>query len=159
MHVMHFNSDDLDGLRKRLISQGIECLEIKPFERNVDTPDGEQLMKALAFSSPPAANPEGLLQIAQHLTPELVLQPRFMKHPNGARRVTESIICANDPQLCAEKYSQYTGFDFRLVDGHFRVDVGPTAGHNRVTGAGTGDRPRWLRPSRTVNGRFRRRGR
>ena len=50
----------------------------------------EQMMKALAFSFPPQANPEGLIQIAQHLTPELVLQPRFMKHANGATNVFPS---------------------------------------------------------------------
>jgi len=33
MHVMHFNSADLSGLRARLISEGVECAEIKPFER------------------------------------------------------------------------------------------------------------------------------
>ena len=133
MHVMHFDSDDLDGLRSRLTAAGVECAAIKPFERNVDTPDGERHMKALAFGFPPGANPEGLLQIAQHLTPELVLQPRFMHHPNGARRVTESIVCAADPERYAEKYSRYTGFDSTLVDGQFRVDVGPTARVRIVT--------------------------
>jgi hypothetical protein len=127
MHVMHFGTDDLEGLRHRLLSEGVECGEIKPFERNVDTPDGERLTKALALSFPPAANPEGLLQIAQHLTPDLVLQPRFMRHGNGAQRVTESIICAHDPKRYAEKYSRYTGHDWSLVDGHCTVDVGTRA--------------------------------
>jgi hypothetical protein len=124
MHVMHFSSDDLSGLRNRLISQGVECADIKPFERNVDTPDGEKLMKALALSFPHGANPEGLVQMAQHLTPELVLQRRFMKHPNGARLVTESIVCAIEPEQYAAKYSRYTGYEYRTVGGHFRVDLG-----------------------------------
>ena len=130
MHVMHFAGDDLRGLRDRLTSQGIDCTEIKPFERNVDTPDGERRMKALAFAFPPGANPEGLLQMAQHLTPELVLQPRLMRHPNGARLVTETIICAEDPEGHARKYSRYTGHAHRTVDGRFTVDVGATT---RVT--------------------------
>jgi catechol 2,3-dioxygenase-like lactoylglutathione lyase family enzyme len=130
MHVVHFASDDLSGLRERLVSQGVECGEIKPFERNVDTPDGEQLMKALALSFPHRANPEGLVQMAQHLTPELVLRLRFMKHPNGARLVTESIICAADPERYAAKYARYTGCSYKCVDGHFRVDAG---GGARVT--------------------------
>ena len=45
----------------------------------MDTPSGPQMMKAPAFSFPPPGNPEGRVQIAQHLTPELVLQPRFMR--------------------------------------------------------------------------------
>jgi catechol 2,3-dioxygenase-like lactoylglutathione lyase family enzyme len=124
MHVMHFSSDDLSGLRGRLMAQGVECAEITPFERNVDTPDGERLMKAQALSFPHRANPEGLVQMAQHLTPELVLQPRFMTHPNGARRVTESIVCAADPERYTAKYARYAGHGYASVDGHFRVDVG-----------------------------------
>jgi catechol 2,3-dioxygenase-like lactoylglutathione lyase family enzyme len=130
MHVMHFGTDDLAGLHDRLTSQGVECTSIKPFERNVDTPDGQQMMKAEAFSFPPQANPEGLVQIAQHLTPELVLQPRFMKHPNGARLVTESIVCASDPEQYARKYSLYTGYDYKSTGGHFEVGFG---GQSRVT--------------------------
>jgi catechol 2,3-dioxygenase-like lactoylglutathione lyase family enzyme len=130
MHVMHFGTDDLPGLHDRLTGQGVTCTDIKPFERNVDTPDGQQMMKALAFSFPPHANPEGLVQIAQHLTPELVLQPRFMKHPNGARVVTESIVCASDPEAYASKYSRYTGYDYRRAGRYLEVNFG---NRSRVT--------------------------
>ena len=64
------------------------------------------------------------MQIAQHLTPELVLQPRFMKHPNGARLVTESIVCASNPEQYAKKYSRYTGYDYKSANGHFEVSFG-----------------------------------
>jgi hypothetical protein len=124
MHVMHFGSYDLVELHNRLVSHHVQCMDIKPFERNVDTPDGPRMMKAQAFSFPPQANPEGLVQMAQHLTPELVLQPRFMRHANGARLITESIVCAAEPGMYAEKYSLYTGHDSRMVDGHHEVDFG-----------------------------------
>jgi catechol 2,3-dioxygenase-like lactoylglutathione lyase family enzyme len=130
MHVMHFGTDDLAGLHDRLAQDGVTCTDIRPFERNVDTPDGPRLMKALAFSFPPQANPEGLVQIAQHLTPELVLQPRFMRHANGARRVSEAIVCADDPEAYARKYSRYTGYDCDGVAGRFEVSFGA---RSRVT--------------------------
>lgn len=130
MHVMHFGTDDLAGLHDRLTAEGVECTGIRPFERNVDTPDGPQMMRAQAFSFPPPANPEGLVQVAQHLTPELVLQPRFMQHPNGARLVTESIVCATDPQEYARKYSRYTGYPAGRADGHAEVEFGT---RSRVT--------------------------
>ena len=130
LHVMHFGTDDLAGLHSRLAAQDVTCTDIRPFERNVETPSGPQMMKAQAFSFPPQANPEGLIQVAQHLTPELVLQPRFMHHPNGARLVTESIVCASDPESYARKYSLYTGYDCRRADGHFVVDFGASS---RVT--------------------------
>ena len=130
MHVMHFGTDDIVGLHDRLTAGGTTCTEVRPFERNVDTPGGQQMMKAQAFSFPPHANPEGLVQIAQHLTPELVLQQRFMQHPNGARLVTESIVCASEPEEYAKKYSVYTGSQHRRTGGHFVVDFGA---RSRVT--------------------------
>jgi catechol 2,3-dioxygenase-like lactoylglutathione lyase family enzyme len=127
MHVMHVSSDDIAAMRDKLVAAGVECMDIRSFERNVDTADGEQMMKALAFAFPRGAYPEGLVQVAQHLTPELVLQPRFMSHPNGARLVTESIICAADPGAYASKYGVLTGNDVRRVDGHLEVGCGPAS--------------------------------
>jgi catechol 2,3-dioxygenase-like lactoylglutathione lyase family enzyme len=133
MHVMHFGTDVLAGLHDRLTAHGVTCTGIRPFERNVDTPSGPQMMKAQAFSFPPQANPEGLVQIAQHLTPELVLQPRFMRHPNGARLVTESIVCTSSPEEYARKYSLYTGYDYQRAGGHFEVRFGARARVTMVT--------------------------
>lgn len=127
MHVMHLATDDIAALHDRLAAEAVACTDIRPFERTVDTPDGPQTMKALTFAFPPGANPEGLVQIAQHLTPELVLQPRHRNHPNGARRVTESIVCADDPEAVARKYSRYTGYAHRRVGERFHVDVGDHA--------------------------------
>jgi hypothetical protein len=45
-----------------------------------------------------------------------------MQHPNGARKVTESIVCASDPEEYARKYSLYTGDDYQRAGGHFTVD-------------------------------------
>jgi catechol 2,3-dioxygenase-like lactoylglutathione lyase family enzyme len=131
MHVMHFATDDIAAFRDRLLADGVTCSEVRSFEREVDTPDGQQMMHAAVFSFPPPANPEGLIQVAQHLTPELVLQPRFMKHANGARRVTESIVCASDPEEFARKYGRYAGVEHTSdAAGHFRVDFG---GASRIT--------------------------
>jgi hypothetical protein len=41
MHVMHFSSEDLSGLRKRLISEGVECEDIKPFGATSTLPMGK----------------------------------------------------------------------------------------------------------------------
>jgi hypothetical protein len=38
--------------------------------------------------------------------------------------VTESIVCARDPEAYARKYAAYTGYDCRRAGGHFVVDFG-----------------------------------
>lgn len=95
----------IPGLRK----SGLHPSDIRPFRRLVDTPEGTQMMRARSLSFPPGSNPEALLQIAQHETPELVLQPRYMQHPNGATSITEVIVCAEDPDSIANKYGLYAG--------------------------------------------------
>jgi hypothetical protein len=124
LHVMHFSTDDLDAVRSRLRKDGLDPSEIRPFQRPVETPDGTKVMRARSLSFPSDANPEALVQIAQHETRELVLQPRFMEHPNGARSVSESIVCVEDPDRVAAKYSAYTDHPVRQA-GHLRIiDLG-----------------------------------
>ena len=69
--------------------------------------DGPKMMQARTLSFPRGSNPEALLQIAQHETPEVVLQPRYMQHPNGAISITEVIVCVQDPDSVAKKYELY----------------------------------------------------
>jgi hypothetical protein len=120
LHVMHFGADDLEVVRARLARDGVPCSESRPFQRPVDTPDGPRTMRAKALHFPPGANPEALIQIAQHVTPELVLQPRFMRHANGATALTEIIVCAPDPAGLSATYARYTGHASAAA-GNFQV--------------------------------------
>jgi len=108
LHVLHLGTNDIHSVHDRLERSGLHPTEIRPFQRLVDTTDGPMMMKARSFSSPNGSNPEALLQVAQHETPELVLQPRYMNHPNGAVSITAVIVCVADPDAVAEKYGRYT---------------------------------------------------
>lgn len=125
LHVMHFGTDHIELVRERLIRQGLSCSEIRDFQRNVRTNTGEKMMKARTIHFAPGSNPEGLLQIAQHDTPELVLQPRYMLHANGATALTEILLCAETPGAYASKYEKYSGHKSdRLATGYFILDLG-----------------------------------
>jgi catechol 2,3-dioxygenase-like lactoylglutathione lyase family enzyme len=124
LHVLHFATNDLEAVRERLEREGFSPTEIRPFQRPVETPAGTRTMRAKSLAFPPGATPEALVQIAQHETPELVLQPRFMRHPNGARWISEAILCVEDPDGAGKKYGGYTGH-FVRKSGHLRiVDLG-----------------------------------
>ncbi len=110
LHVMHFGTNNIEATHARLINQGTPCSPIASFHQNVNSPDGkQQTMHAKNISFPQGSNPEALIQIAQHLTPELALPPRYMKHRNGAQSITEIIVCAEEPIKYIEKYERYTG--------------------------------------------------
>ena len=115
LHVLHLGTDDLDQVRSRLEENGLHPSEIHPFQRLVDTPDGPQMMQARCLHFPRGSNPEALVQVAQHKTPELVLQPRYMHHPNGARSISGVIVCVEDPESVARKYGRYTGQTVRTM--------------------------------------------
>ncbi|GGD60496.1 VOC family protein [Paenibacillus nasutitermitis] len=124
LHVMHFGADDLEAVHKRLIEQGTSCSDIKPFQRIVDTPDGKKMMHAKTVHFPENANPEGLIQIAQHVTPELVLQPRYMQHANGAKTIIEIIVCTTNPSEYAAKYERYSGHKSEQKGSSYILNLG-----------------------------------
>lgn len=124
LHVMHFGTDDLASVDARLTREGIPHADITSFQRLVETPAGGRMMQARALHFPPGSNPEALLQIAQHLTPELVLQPRYMHHSNGAKSVTACIVCTNDPEEVVERYEHYTGHKREQAEGIDVVNLG-----------------------------------
>lgn len=140
MHIMHFGTDEIEALREDYIARRQAISDVARLQRMVDTPDGPRLMQAKAISYPRADNPEGLIQVAQHVTPEYVLQPRYMHHPNGALGMTEVVVCSRSPEPLAEKYSGYTGHpvtkggDRLVIDlGHTRIVIVDPAGLARLS--------------------------
>ncbi len=123
LHVMHFGTGDIEAVHQRLAADGVPADAIRPFQRTVETEAGPRVMRASAFGFPPQANPEALVQIAQHLTPELVFQPRYQRHDNGAVRVEEVTVCGDDPERYARTYARYTGHDYTSRDGVCTVEL------------------------------------
>jgi hypothetical protein len=124
LHIMHFGADDIEVVRERFKAEGIASSDIAQLQRGVETLEGERTMIAKTIFFPPDANPEALIQVAQHVTPELALQPRYMDHPNGARRLTETIVCGDAPDALAAKYARYSGKSVTVKDGVHILDLG-----------------------------------
>jgi len=124
LHVMHFGCDDIEAVRRRYAAEGIASSEIITFQRNVETPGGLQMMTAKVIGFPQGGNLPSLTQIAQHVTPELVLQPRYQQHRNGARAIAEVILCDPAPEETASRYARIAGHPVMWQDGGFVVDLG-----------------------------------
>ena len=124
LHVLHFGTDDIDALHARLTARGVPNGGVRPYQRAVDTEDGPRPMRARAMGFPPEANPEALVQIAQHLTPELVFQQRYQHHDNGATGIVEVTVCGDDPEDLATTYGRYTGHAYIRVGGVLTVPLG-----------------------------------
>jgi len=124
LHVMHFGTDDLDAVQDRLTADGVPHGDIHPYQRTVDTEDGPRPMRARAMGFPPSSNPEALVQVAQHLTPELIFQKRYQRHDNGATGIIEITVCGEDPASLAEIYRRYTGHEADRDGDVYTVDLG-----------------------------------
>jgi catechol 2,3-dioxygenase-like lactoylglutathione lyase family enzyme len=124
LHIMHFGADDIEVVCARFKRQGIESSDVARLQRAVDTPEGERVMHALAIHFPRGANPEALIQVAQHVTPELALQPRYMQHRNGANSLTEVIVYSHEPKDLAAKYARYSGHAAESRRGMVVVNLG-----------------------------------
>lgn len=124
LHVMHYGTEDLRGVRAKLVAQGLEPSAIQPFQRMVETPGGAAMMRARRLSFRPQANPETLFQIVEHETPELVLQSRYMAHPNGALAISEAILCVEDAAEVSARYGRYAGHLVERRGDLYVIDLG-----------------------------------
>ncbi len=125
LHVMHFGTNHIELVKQRFGKMEIPSSEIKYFQRNVQTEAGEQTMKARTIFFPLDKNPEGLLQVAQTDTPELVFQRQYMVHSNGAIRLIEHVLCCENPGQVAKKYEKFTGHKcIEIENNYFIIDLG-----------------------------------
>jgi catechol 2,3-dioxygenase-like lactoylglutathione lyase family enzyme len=123
LHVMHFGTDDIEAVERRYRAEDIGCGDIIPFQRNVETPNGPQMMHARCLSLAQHDLPS-LSQIAQTLTPELVLQPRYQQHRNGARSIRDVILCDPAPEQIAATYARIAGHPVERRGDDFAIDLG-----------------------------------
>uniref|UniRef100_UPI003F490FB2 VOC family protein n=1 Tax=Streptomyces chartreusis TaxID=1969 RepID=UPI003F490FB2 len=109
LHILCFGSPDAAALAHRWTAAGIPNDGAVPLERNVDTPQGPDLVKAIRVMIDFAATSEGQLLASELLTPQTVHQPRYMSHDNGALELSELVVSASDAAAVARRYAVMTG--------------------------------------------------
>lgn len=108
LHIICFGADDAAVVDARLSKAGVKTSGVIPLQRDVETPDGIRTAKmaCIHFKSD---TPEGLVQAAQHRTPQYILQPHLMTHPNRAIMLTDVTLCVEDLDAYEAKYERLTG--------------------------------------------------
>lgn len=108
-HIICFNTEDPHAVQRRLQSEGIATSGVIPLQREIDTPDGVRTARFARIQFAPEQSPEGYVQAAQHLTPEFIYQPRYIRHPNGCTSLHRTVVVTDALEAFAEKYRRYTG--------------------------------------------------
>jgi hypothetical protein len=84
LHILAIGIGDAERELARLRRGGLALDGIRPLER--PTPEGA---RARFERLPYPDAPEGRIQLIRHLTPELLWQPQWLDHPNGAVALEE----------------------------------------------------------------------
>lgn len=101
LHGCSFGCGDAEPVERRLRAAGLASSGVLPLQRDVDTPGGTETARFQAVHLDRALTPEGLIHIAHHLTPELIHQPRYLGHANGATYLHGVLLVVDDADLDA----------------------------------------------------------
>lgn len=117
LHILVFEAADIDAVAERWTTSGVPHGEISAVRRPVSTPDGvkSELVRYLGIDpddpdARPGAVAEGRIGVAARPDAEF-LAARERRHPNGARRLVEAVLCVADADLPATqgRYEKYLG--------------------------------------------------
>jgi Glyoxalase-like domain len=108
IHILAFAIDDQQSVVARLQRAGIEAPPVAHFDRRIDDMDPAGPRARFALIQLPD-QPEGRINLVRHLTPEVLWQERFLRHPNNAAALDEVVIAVAEPAETASRFSRLIG--------------------------------------------------
>ena len=104
-----FASDDADAAHAALAAAGLDPSPPEDLARNLELAGGTVQPRFRLVRLPAAATPALAAFICCHLTPELVRQPDWLAHANGARALAGVTTVVDDPPALAAAYATLLG--------------------------------------------------
>jgi hypothetical protein len=123
VHLIAFGTAAPETDHARLSQAGFEPLHPVDLQRDIDSAAGSSVARFTVVRVPPGRMAEGRIQFCRHHTPELLWQTRWMQHPNGATALTGALICVEDPEGTARRYSRFTGLAPHCAGSCWRIDT------------------------------------
>jgi len=106
VHLASFGTPDAAFEHARLAAQGFAPEPLVNLSREVE--GGETVRFGVVYV-PPEKMPEGRVQYCRQLTPEVIWQDRFVRHPNGVTGLTAVYVVAEDPATAAARWARFSG--------------------------------------------------
>ena len=119
-------SDDPDACYRSLDEDGLEPSEPLELKRKLELPEGDVLPEftLIRLTSSAGLTAKNLF-ICHHLTPELVRQPEWLTHANGAKYINSVVVVVEDPGALADYYQRLCGsINVTLTDNTLTVRFG-----------------------------------
>jgi catechol 2,3-dioxygenase-like lactoylglutathione lyase family enzyme len=123
-----FGTDSAKGLQTALKDSGIASDGPKDLKRKLELPEGEALPAFSLLFPDPEALPDLKAFVTQHLTPDIIRRPEWLRHANRARRLVSVTVVATDPAKTALGYVPIFGPErIKVSDAMTVVETGAGA--------------------------------
>jgi hypothetical protein len=109
VHLAAFAVTDASAAHRRLAGEGFRMQPLVEMQRPVDTGGAPGTAAFTLARVEPGEMPEGRIQILTHRTEQMVWQPRWLSHPNGALGLTSVAIAVADAADAARRFARLTG--------------------------------------------------
>ena len=126
-HLIALGTSAPESDHARLTKEGFAPLDLVALQREICTPSGTGTARFTLVRVPPGTMAEGRIQFCRHHTPELLWQPRWTQHANGAVALKGVVLCVADPQEAARRFGRYSGLLAQVSGGVWRI--GTARGH------------------------------
>lgn len=97
---------------------GLAADPVRDLSRELELPEGTVLPEFRLVHPAPAATPGVATFICQHLTPEIVWQPQWLRHRNTATGVRSYTILADEPAALAGGWARIFGEQSIRLEAH-----------------------------------------
>src|SRR5436305_10907671 len=109
VHLAAFAVADAASAHRRLAGQGLRMRPLVGMERPVETPAQAGTARFTLARVEAGEMPEGRIQMLTHHTENLVWQPRWMAHENGALALMRIVMVVADADEAARRYARFSG--------------------------------------------------
>jgi hypothetical protein len=121
-----FGTADAEAAGAALRARDFAVEGPRPLERRLELLEGTVLPRFALLYLPPDALPGLATFLCQHLTPELLRRPEWLRHANGAVAIAALTAVVEQPAALAPAYERLFGKDAVTAEGgRLTVRVGP----------------------------------
>jgi hypothetical protein len=122
-HLAAFAVADAGKTHRRLADSGFRMQPLVELQRPVDREPGSGTAAFTVARVKAGEMPEGRIQALTHHTENMVWQPRWLYHPNGAVGLTGVMIVVADVAEAAPRFARFTGREARPFASAQRIDL------------------------------------
>lgn len=108
VHLVAFAVADAASAHRRLGAGGFRTRPVVHMQRPVDAGGAPGTAAFTVARLEPGEMPEGRIQLLTHRTEDMVWQPRWLEHPNGARALASVTIAVRDVSEAADRFARLT---------------------------------------------------